>query len=165
MGKGEPASGEGIWRWILLASRSNYDAAQLARHCHLSTRQLRRIWRNVFGETTQAWLNGQRMIAGARCLLTHACVKATAYELGFKQVSHFCRRFKEVYGMTPSQFLNYAQNRACWKKHDPNLQDFQELQDHSHSIVAGGLLEMSRQTRLTPLTSLVIRADKRSSRS
>ena len=38
------------------------------------------------------------------------------------------------------------------------------VEDHnySHSIVAGGLLEMSRQTRLTPLTSLVMREAMRS---
>src|SRR5205085_4508626 len=36
---------------------------------------------------------------------------------------------------------------------------------HSHSIVLGGLLEMSQQTRLTPLTSLLMRAEMRASRS
>ncbi len=37
-------------------------------------------------------------------------------------------------------------------------------ENHSHSIVPGGLLVMSRQTRLTPLTSLMIRLDNFSSR-
>lgn len=32
-----------------------------------------------------------------------------------------------------------------------------QVGDYSHSIVAGGLLEMSYTTRLTPLTSLMIR--------
>ncbi len=36
---------------------------------------------------------------------------------------------------------------------------------YSHSIVAGGFEEMSRATRLTPGTSLMIRFDTRSSRS
>ncbi len=36
---------------------------------------------------------------------------------------------------------------------------------HSHSIVAGGLLEMSKHTRLTPLTSLMMRLESFSSRS
>ena len=31
--------------------------------------------------------------------------------------------------------------------------------DHSHSIVAGGLDEMSKHTRLIPFTSLIIRVD------
>lgn len=30
---------------------------------------------------------------------------------------------------------------------------------YSHSMVAGGLLEMSKQTRLAPLTSLMMRLD------
>jgi hypothetical protein len=37
--------------------------------------------------------------------------------------------------------------------------------DYSHSIVAGGLLETSNTTRLTPLTSLMIREASFSSRS
>ena len=36
---------------------------------------------------------------------------------------------------------------------------------YSHSIVAGGLLEMSYTTRLTPLTSLIIRVEIRASNS
>jgi hypothetical protein len=36
---------------------------------------------------------------------------------------------------------------------------------YSHSIVAGGFDEMSRATRLTPATSLMIRFEARSSRS
>src|ERR1700736_4925329 len=36
---------------------------------------------------------------------------------------------------------------------------------HSHSIVLGGLLEMSKQTRLTPLTSLLMRDEMRASSS
>ena len=32
-----------------------------------------------------------------------------------------------------------------------------EAEDYSHSMVLGGLLEMSKHTRLTPLTSLMIR--------
>jgi hypothetical protein len=36
---------------------------------------------------------------------------------------------------------------------------------YSHSIVAGGLLEMSKQTRLTPLTSLMMRLESFSSSS
>jgi hypothetical protein len=36
---------------------------------------------------------------------------------------------------------------------------------YSHSIVAGGLLEMSKQTRLTPLTSLVMRRESVSNKS
>ncbi len=37
--------------------------------------------------------------------------------------------------------------------------------NYSHSLVAGGLLEISRQTRLTPLTSLIIREESFSRRS
>ena len=36
---------------------------------------------------------------------------------------------------------------------------------YSHSMVAGGLLEMSKQTRLTPSTSLMMRLEIRSSNS
>src|SRR5207244_6343208 len=37
--------------------------------------------------------------------------------------------------------------------------------DYSHSMVLGGLLEMSKQTRLMPLTSLLMRDEMRASSS
>src|SRR6266446_6323281 len=40
-----------------------------------------------------------------------------------------------------------------------------DLAIHSHSIVLGGLLEMSKQTRLTPFTSLIMRVESRARRS
>src|SRR5262252_4711768 len=40
-----------------------------------------------------------------------------------------------------------------------------ELLDYSHSIVPGGLLVISKQTRLTPFTSLIIRLESFSNSS
>ena len=49
----------------------------------------------------------------------------------------------------------------------PGTRTFQlaDETDHSHSIVAGGLLLMSYTTRLTPLTSLMMRVEMRASSS
>jgi AraC-like DNA-binding protein len=39
-------------------------------------------------------------------LLSGLPVKTVAAELGFKQVSHFCRQFKSLNDVTPSQFVS-----------------------------------------------------------
>lgn len=33
-------------------------------------------------------------------------VKVVALDLGFKQASHFCRKFKSCFGIAPSRFAN-----------------------------------------------------------
>ena len=45
------------------------------------------------------------MLAAGPLLRKVRCVKLAAYELGFKQVSHFSRVFKEFYGINPTAFL------------------------------------------------------------
>ena len=47
-----------------------------------------------------------RKIAARQLLLSGQQVKAVAFELGFKQPSHFCRQFKSFNNLTPSQFAS-----------------------------------------------------------
>ncbi|MCI0536509.1 MAG: helix-turn-helix transcriptional regulator [Verrucomicrobiales bacterium] len=90
--------------WRLLAQTSSFNSRTLAQLCHISPRQLRRHFNKRFGQSTQAWLDERRMLAAVMRLKELGCVKQVAFELGFKQVSHFCRKFKEFYGVTASMF-------------------------------------------------------------
>jgi AraC-like DNA-binding protein len=90
--------------WERLAEAARYDAKELAKLCHLSVRQLERDFRRDLGRTPQDWLNEQRIKAAQPLLLSGQPVKVVALELGFKQVSHFCRQFKSMHKLTPSQF-------------------------------------------------------------
>ena len=93
-----------------LAVAARYDAKTLAKFCRLSVRQLERDFHSRLGRAPQDWLNEQRLKAAQQLLLAGQSVKAVALELGFKQVSHFCRQFKLKHRLTPSQFTAQAGN-------------------------------------------------------
>ena len=92
-------------RWEQLAGTASYDAKELAKLCHLSVRQLERDFRRSLERSPQDWLNEQRIKAAQQLLLSGQPVKAVAFELGFKQPSHFCRKFKLLNNLTPSKFV------------------------------------------------------------
>jgi AraC-like DNA-binding protein len=93
-------------RWEQLAETAQYNGSELARLCNLSTRQLRRVMRRDLGCAPKEWLNERRLVAARRSLLSGDSVKKVALDLGFKQSSHFCRRFKSFNHMTPSEFVS-----------------------------------------------------------
>lgn len=97
--------------WEKLAVTARYDARELARLCALSSRQLQRNFSRDLNRSPQDWLNEQRIDAARRLLLSGGPVKRVAFELGYKQVSHFCRQFKLYNNMTPSQFVHGSLNR------------------------------------------------------
>jgi AraC family transcriptional regulator len=90
--------------WEELAVTARYDAKVLARLCGLSARQLQREYRRVLQCSPQSWLNERRMAAARSMLQAGVPVKRVAFELGFKQPSHFCRQFKSYNRLTPSEF-------------------------------------------------------------
>jgi AraC family transcriptional regulator len=103
--------------WERLASTAHYDATVLAKMCQLSVRQLQRDFRRLCSRTPQDWLNEQRLQAAQTLLLSGRPIKSIAFELGFKQMSHFCRQFKALYKVTPSQFINtYHMEEVCRPK-------------------------------------------------
>ena len=91
-------------RWEQLAGTARYDAKDLAKLCNLSVRQLERDFRRGLERSPQDWLNEQRIKASQQLLISGQPVKVVAFELGFKQPSHFCRQFKSFNNLTPSQF-------------------------------------------------------------
>src|SRR6266496_4188376 len=97
-----------VSEWCPLARTALYDAAELARLCQVSQRQLQRFFHERFGRTPQQWLNEKRLHDAPDLLLTLKHVKPAAYELGFRHPSHFIRKFKRVYGYTPLKFVCLA---------------------------------------------------------
>jgi AraC-like DNA-binding protein len=95
-----------IEEWRILAIACHYDAVELAKLCSISVRHLQREFKQAFGTSPQVWLNEERLIAATERLKLGITVKGVAYELGFKQVSHFCRQFKAFKKVTASQFVS-----------------------------------------------------------
>lgn len=100
-------------RWVKLARDCNFNEQLIAERCMVSVRQLQRYFIDDLGRTPKSWLIEQRMIFARKLLISHGMsVKAASAQLGFKQVSHFCREFKRSYGMTPTQFVRLWSNVA-----------------------------------------------------
>lgn len=74
----------------------------LARMFGVSLRQLQRQTQARYGITLGEWLNALRIKHGYQRLTEGCTVKETAFSLGYKQVSHFSRNFKDHFGFTPS---------------------------------------------------------------
>ena len=48
-----------------------------------------------------AWLNALRLARAYELIRSGESVKSVAFELGFKQLSHFSRAFKQAHGVAP----------------------------------------------------------------
>ena len=95
-------------RWLAVAEESAYRAPILSEKLKVSPRQLRRYTRTRFGRSPQVWLNEQRLRRAGPMLEELRSVKQVAFQLGFKQVSHFSREFKRQYGLAPTAFLEQS---------------------------------------------------------
>ncbi len=91
--------------WDDLAQKANYRSSQLARLCGISHRQLERFFTQQVACSPQKWLDQQRLRRAEALLQTGRFVKEVAFELGFKDCSHFCRRFKAEHGQSPLAFV------------------------------------------------------------
>ena len=101
----------GIARWLELAEKAQFRSSQLARLLNRSSRQLNRYFHEDFGCSAQCWLDEQRLLHACH-LLQEQPVKLVAFTVGFKQVSHFSRAFKNRYGMSPRKFAQNGTNRC-----------------------------------------------------
>jgi AraC-like DNA-binding protein len=91
--------------WLGRAVKADFQAGKLARLSEITPRHLQRIFRQRFACSPQAWLNQLRLAPAPRMLLAGIPVRLVAKNLGFKQASHFCRRFKQLHQRTPSEFV------------------------------------------------------------
>ena len=64
-----------------------------------------KFFKNTFGTSFTAYLNEYRLTMASRLLLaSEDSILAVAAECGFENLSYFNRRFKDRFGMTPSEF-------------------------------------------------------------
>jgi len=98
--------------WRELARQSRYKAGSLAELLHISPWTLQRCIRRLFERSPQDWLNEQRLVLAAEMLPDCDSLKGLAYELGYKNESHFCHQFKRHYGRSPKDFLRQKNRQA-----------------------------------------------------
>ncbi|MCD7972467.1 MAG: AraC family transcriptional regulator [Candidatus Azobacteroides sp.] len=78
------------------------DLATLA---HMSPTKLKRLFKQIFGDSIFSYYQKFRMQEAARLLKEEKLsVSEVGYQLGFTNLSHFSRVFKEHLGMKPKQY-------------------------------------------------------------
>jgi AraC-like DNA-binding protein len=89
--------------WESEATRARYRVAELAAHCGVTQRQLRRYFWEKFGVSPHLWMARQRA-AWIKARLSHgALIKEIAAEAGFSRQENFSRYFKKHHNVTPTQ--------------------------------------------------------------
>jgi AraC-like DNA-binding protein len=105
----------------VLAAESNYCPTGLARLCHVSLRTLQRRFAENYGMTISDWMRQIRLAKAYARVVAGESIKAVAYDLGFKQLSHFSRVFKEVHGVPPTLVSPRGRAKAAAMNTQPTL--------------------------------------------
>ena len=78
---------------------------ELAAGANMSPSKLKRLFKQIFGNSIFSYYQEFRMKEAARLLKERKlCVSEVGYEMGFTNLSHFSRVFKEHIGMKPKQY-------------------------------------------------------------
>ena len=91
---------------LLRAERhKRWTAAQLATALHVSPEQLRRSVKNVYGKPLYQCIRAHKMhMAAERLLQSDRTITDIAGELGYDNSSKFAHAFREVFGLSPTDY-------------------------------------------------------------
>ena len=94
-----------IQNWALLAQKSGYCRHRLAKIVQVSTRTLDRYFEKHLSLSVQQWLSELQLVDAYDQVMTGKPLKEISFDVGFKQPSHFTKRFKARFGIPPSLLL------------------------------------------------------------
>ncbi len=85
----------------------HFTIEELSQKFQVSPTQLKKSFRNVYGNSVYAYVRTQKMLSAARLLQeTDRTILDIAGECGYDNGSKFSKAFREVMGMTPRDFRN-----------------------------------------------------------
>ena len=91
--------------WESLAVAAQFKPSAVAERCGLSLRTVQRHFKKNYRTTLSEWLREYRLKLAYERLAAGESIKSVAYGLGYKQLSHFSRDFKGMFGSAP-KFLD-----------------------------------------------------------
>jgi DNA-binding response OmpR family regulator len=105
-----PSSNAGFKSWVRAvldreSQEVSFDVPALADKLHISRSHLHRCIKEDFGLSPSELILRFRLERAARMLIRgEGNVGEIAYAVGFKNLSHFAKRFREQYGQTPAAY-------------------------------------------------------------
>jgi AraC-like DNA-binding protein len=90
---------------------TDWTIARLSREVGLNERRLKEGFRHAIGKSVHAYLRTTRLDAAAALLSAGASVTEAAYAVGFDNLSHFSKAFREHKGVLPSRWSENRQIR------------------------------------------------------
>src|SRR4051812_43953231 len=93
-----PKPGDEHRDWAVLAEQCRYQREPLARLLQVSQRTLERYFKKHLRTTVGTWLRELQLTKAYDQIYAGRSLKEAAFSVGFKQASHFTRRFKERFG-------------------------------------------------------------------
>ena len=93
---------------VILENISNPDfgVEQLAKALYLSLSSLSRKINAITGESPSEYLRSRRLLKAAELMReNYGSITEIAFEVGFKNLSHFSRSFKEKFHQLPSVYM------------------------------------------------------------
>jgi AraC-like DNA-binding protein len=97
-----PVEADFVQSWTLLAQKSGYCRHRLAKLLQVSTRTLDRYFGKHLSLSVRQWLTESQLVDAYRQIITGKALKEISFDVGFKQHSHFTKRFKARFGVPPS---------------------------------------------------------------
>lgn len=90
---------------------NNITIEELAFLCNMSVSTFKRRFAKIYGNSPNKWLVKKRMEQAATMLLSHREKPGEIYhKLGYENHSSFTQSFKQVYGITPSEYQQQKLN-------------------------------------------------------
>ena len=89
--------------WVQLGRQAHFHRTELAQLCHVSPSRLNDFFVQHFHRPPQKWLDEIRLWEAFQKICHGSPVKNVAYDLGFKQVSHFSKAFSRYHGLPPTE--------------------------------------------------------------
>jgi AraC-like DNA-binding protein len=90
--------------WEARAAEVRFHAEQLASLSKCSLRQLERFFREKYRMSPQKWLDREQMRIAKGLLLEGMRVQDVADKVGFNHQSHFSRKFRQHFRLSPREF-------------------------------------------------------------